>query len=122
MDSIELCARFSYVTNKLEYCGPKSSTKTIYQYLTKDKNLAKDVKTTLEKFEGLMPYFSEMGGFNYKVVEAYWLGNELLENFPKHKMIKIINNLVKRGLPQFIAERIIEKLPSKEFPLRTGIL
>ena len=111
MDGTELCARFSYITNKLQYCGPESCTEKIYSFITEGK-YREDVLEALKKFEGLLPYLSVISDdpFSYKAVEAYWIGNELLDKFTKKDMVKVIKNLVKNGLPQFLGEKLISKL------------
>lgn len=121
MNGIELCTRFSYITNKLGYCGPLNSYNIFLNYLKNKKN-EDQVKKQLLKFEGLGPYLSsiaEKSGkeiFDYNVVEAYWIGNELLDNFNDEDMKNIIKKLIQHGLPKSFGEKLTQKMPSGFFP------
>ncbi|MBS3131139.1 hypothetical protein J4212_01785 [Candidatus Woesearchaeota archaeon] len=82
------------------------------------KNHEEKIKKLLLRFEGLYPYFStiaEASGkdiFDYEVVEAYWIGNALLDKLDDSDLRKIIDRLVKRGLPKSFGEKLKEKMPS----------
>src|SRR3989338_6132626 len=95
MKGIELAARFSYITNSLRFCGPKEASKQFLQYLSKKNN--KDI-------------------FDYEVIEAYWIGNKLLDNFTDDDNKKIIKKLMQRGLPKSIGLDLIKNLPSGLVP------
>ena len=121
MKGIELAARFSYITNSLRFCGPKKASKQFLQYLSK-KNNEQKVKDSLLKFEGLYPYLSAIAEknnkdiFDYEVIEAYWIGNKLLDNFTNEDNKTIIKKLMQRGLPKSIGENLINNLPSGLLP------
>lgn len=116
MHGVKLAALFSYMPNKLKYCGPKDSSAMFYDYLKNDSNENK-VKSLLVKFEALYPYLeiiSEKNNkdpFDYEVVEAYWLGNKLAE-LDKEAAVKLIGMLTKRGLVESIAKELTKKLES----------
>lgn len=124
MDGVKLAALFSYTPNKLKYCGPDSASNTIYDYIVNKKN--KDiVKNLLIKFEALHPYLkiisekNNLEFFDYKVIEAYWIGNKLAD-LNKQAAINLINMLNKRGLLTSIAKNLINKikgLSREEIPL-----
>ena len=86
MKGVELAARFAYITNFLRYCGPEEASKQFNEYIEKQDN-EKDVEASLKKFEGLYPYLSSIAEktgkifTDYDVVEAYWIGNKLLDKF-----------------------------------------
>ena len=121
MNGIELASRFSYITNSLRFCGPSEAYEQFLQYLDK-KNNEEEVKNLLLKFESLRPYFTsiaekaELDCFDYKVIEAYWIGNRLLDNFNNEDMKKIIIKLTLRGLPKSIGEKLIHNMPSGLMP------
>ncbi|MFH1316219.1 MAG: DUF6390 family protein [Candidatus Woesearchaeota archaeon] len=121
MKGVELCLRFSYITNLLRYCGPEEANKQFLHYL-KSKDNEEEITSTLKRFEGLLPYLSTIAKkhnkqpFDYDVVEAYWIGNSLLENFNKAEMKQVIDKLMERGLPKSIGEKVKEKIPDKSFP------
>ncbi|MCP3682430.1 MAG: hypothetical protein GY861_07030 [bacterium] len=116
MDGVELASRFSYMPNKLGYCGPLSE-KIFLDYIENKKNKAK-IKESLKRFEGLYPYLqiiakkNKKSPFDYDVVEAYWIGNSLLEKITKNDLKILIKKLTRRGLPVFIAKKLIENIPS----------
>jgi|TARA_B100001971_G_C18143553_1_gene511735 hypothetical protein len=122
MDGIELCSRYSFITNKLKLCGPEDSYKILLDYIFGKEKDKEKVKNLLKKFEGLYPYLEAIGNkhgldpFSYEVVEAYWQGNELLDTFTKDDMAKLINELVKRGLLRSLADKLIERLPEDPIP------
>jgi len=114
---IELTARFSYITNSLEYCGPKEAGKQIKEYILRKDN-EKYLKKSLSRFEGMYPYLhaiakkNNKNPFDYDVVEAYWIGNSLLDSFNDADIKKLILSLIERGLPKSIGNKLIEELPS----------
>lgn len=121
MDGTELAARFSYITNSLGFCGPDKASSKFLHYI-KDHSNRKEVESALKRFEGLLPYLStiaEKTGKNlldFDVIEAYWLGNELLEKFDNNDMKNIIKKLISRGLPSSIGNELIKNLPAGFIP------
>lgn len=84
MDGLLLCARYSFAPNRLKYCGPDKN-KELFSYLIENKSDPK-LFSILSEFQVLYPYLSFIAHsngiadpFNERVVEAYWIGNELLE-------------------------------------------
>jgi hypothetical protein len=124
MDGVSLCARFSIATNRLQFCGPSDAEPTLYRTITKgsDRDLA---RTALSQFEALYPYLSALGAkhsldpFDERVVEAYWLGNPLLENFTSEEFRRLLQALSRRGLPRATAERLAAHLPGRPIPHHT---
>lgn len=114
---IELAARFSLITNRLRFCGPKEAYQDFFFLLKKQKYDETKLIEQFKKFEGLYVYLGYIGSkFNknplsYEVVEAYWLGNELLDSYSKEDLIQILTKLTERGLPQDYADLLITKLP-----------
>lgn len=121
MNGTELAARFSYITNVLRYCGPKEAGEAFIKYV-KNKDNKEEVAKAIKKFEGLYPYLrtiaeaTEKDYLDYDVVEAYWIGNELLDELGDKEVSKAVERLMKRGLPKSIGEKAIKELP-KGFPL-----
>ena len=121
MDGIELAARFSFITNSLRFCGPEEASGQFVEYI-KSSASAESVKESLKKFEGLYPYLSSIAQLSkkdfcdYEVVEAYWIGNKLLELFDEEGMKEIIQKLMQRGLPKSIGMPLIEKMPKGMVP------
>ncbi len=122
MDGVRLAALYSYKPNKLGFCGPRSAENTnlLYEFLGGDESKKDRVRQYLAKFEGAFPYYKLIAShnsiedpFNEKVVEAYWLGNVLLEKVTSGAIKRMIKKeFVGEGLLSLSqAERLIEKLP-----------
>jgi hypothetical protein len=88
--------RYGYVPCKLGLCGPndKKKFKIIDDFLRGNMKLADKAEKILREFRGAFPYYQLIAKVNKisdpldkKVVEAYWLGNSLLENI-KGKNLK----------------------------------
>lgn len=121
MDGIEFAARFSYQPNKLRYCGPGNANNLFLGYIKSYANKEEVVKA-LKHFEAAWPYYeliakkNKKKPLNYDVVEAYWLGNELLAKVKYSDLKKHILALQKRGLPKSIAEGLAKRLPQGMLP------
>jgi len=84
MNGIWRCAKYAFAPNYLKYCGPDKN-KELAGYLTQSVADA-GLKSMLEKFEAMHPYLQLIAHengigdeFDKQVVEAYWLGNEMLD-------------------------------------------
>jgi len=99
-------ARYAFMPNKLGYCG-SDDNRTLFDYcaaMHTDPGLV----IILQKFEAAYPYLKLIASSNHipdpfdaRVVEAYWLGNELLDRV---------------DLPQFynsLRERFAKRLKPK---------
>ncbi len=83
MDGVLRCSRYAFGPNRLHFCGPDAN-REIWDYLNAgftDFGLQK----LLMGFEALYPYLCHIAHENHiadpfdpRVVEAYWIGNELL--------------------------------------------
>ena len=54
--------------------------------------------------------------FDRDVVEAYWVGNDLLDAFERADFVRLLEALTLRGLPRSMARRLAERLPSRPLP------
>jgi hypothetical protein len=91
MDGILQCSRYAFGPNRLHLCGPDAN-REIWEYLNNgytDFGLQK----LLQGFEVLYPYLRHIAHENYiadpfdpRVVEAYWLGNSLLDRVDRRKL------------------------------------
>ena len=88
MDGILRCSRYSFGPNRLHYCGPdvNAELQAEIEAGATNPNLA----GILREFKTLFPYLKLIAEanniidpFDASVVEAYWLGNELLERVEK---------------------------------------
>jgi len=121
MDGVSLCARFSIATNRLQYCGPKDAEPVLYRAITEDADLDR-ARDALRRFEALNPYLEAIASkhgrdpFDRDVVEAYWVGNSLLDAFDRADFARLLESLVRRGLPRSTAARLTELLPDRPIP------
>lgn len=107
------CARFAFKPNQLAYCGPDQN-KELAEYLEKletDGGLSQ----ILEKFECMVPNLRFIASenkivnpFDEKVVEAYWIGNDLLANTRKPQIYSYLRENTKLMLKDKI--RLNEKM------------
>jgi hypothetical protein len=91
MDGVMRCSRYAFGPNRLHFCGPDAN-REIWDYLNAgftDFGLQK----LLKGFEALYPYLKYIAHehhildpFDPRVVEAYWLGNELLRETDKRTL------------------------------------
>ncbi len=121
MDGRDLAIRFSYITNSLHYCGPSDAALHFLHYLETQDNPT-EVEQRFKNFEGLYVYLDALAKkagkyfLDYEVVEAYWIGNHLLDLFTDEDMKDIVRKLTKRGLPLSFAEKLIQNMPSGFVP------
>jgi hypothetical protein len=84
-----------------------------------------EARASLERFEALYPYLqmiSEAAGhdpFDRRVVEAYWIGNELLDLDWREAYTGLLHRLPSRGLPNSFAMRLLRSLPRNPIPHHT---
>jgi hypothetical protein len=121
MDGVPLGARFSIATNRLQYCGPSDAEPLLYGAIARGERLD-EARRALARFEALMPYLEAIGRkhgrdpFDRAVVEAYWIGNDLLDAFERADFLDLLEALVRRGLPRSVARRLSENLPGRPIP------
>jgi hypothetical protein len=121
MDGFALAARFSLATNRRNFCGPAEAEPTLYRAITEGSG-RRETEAALARFEALYPYLEALGRrhgrdpFAFDVVEAYWIGNPLLDAFGRAEFRPILDALVSRGLPRFVARELDEALPEAAIP------
>lgn len=113
---ILLCAKYAASVNFLGYCGP-DEFQNIIDHLR--ENVAnRELKLLLRQFETLFPYLNLIAKtnkiddpFNERVVEAYWIGNSLLEKVKEADLIFHLreNLLLERKLAKVDFKKLIKK-------------
>jgi hypothetical protein len=98
-----LFARYAYPPNALGYCGA-DETRTLLEYgdaRTSDGGLAELART----FDGAWPYLTLIARANgiadpldARVVEAYWVGNELLDNVTQEALVRHVDDRFRRRM------------------------
>lgn len=87
LDGVARAARYAFGPNKLHLCGPDANAEVL-AYLQEGASDA-GLGNILKGFQTLYPYLQQIAAsngirdpFDPRVVEAYWIGNELLETIP----------------------------------------
>ena len=105
MEGIALCARYAFGPNRLHMCGPDMS-REVLAYISEGEADG-GLTHILKQFQTLFPYLQEIARvnnirdpFDPRVVLAYWIGNELLDNIPVKNLYRhLVDNLeVKKGV------------------------
>lgn len=123
MSGARLAILYGYVPCQLGLCGPENAKKKkiITKYLKGKKNLENEIKKILKEFKGAYPYYQLIARSNkignpldVKVVEAYWLGNSLLDTIKVSEFKKMIrSSFVPLGK---ISETKVKNLPNSALP------
>lgn len=111
-----LCSRYSYPPNSLSLCGPNKKNDLAW-YSTRGKADAGNVQI-LTQFSTLYPYLSFIARqnniknpFDPRVVEAYWLGNKLLDNISPSPFARHLNDGL--GLAKRLKRKSLQSLFAK---------
>jgi len=115
--ALALLCKYSLITNRLRYCGPKDAYKDFFLLLEGKKYDKEKIKKHFTRYEGLYVYLKYVADklnknwFDYDIIEAYWTGNSLLDKFNYEDNKKILVGLTGRGLPKSYGEDLIKILP-----------
>ena len=97
-----LFARYAYPPNALGYCGPPDP-KALVEAGSPDAR-AEDLASVARCFSGAWPYLELIASANAiadpldaRVVEAYWVGSELLEGIPATSLLEAIGRHPESG-------------------------
>jgi len=91
MDGVLRCSRYAFGPNRLHFCGPDAN-REVWDYVN-DGYTDFGLQKLLRGFETLYPYLEHIAHENHiadpfdpRVVEAYWLGNALLDRTDKRDL------------------------------------
>lgn len=111
-----LCAKYSVAPNYFGYCGPDEN-KSLVDHL-KENVADKEVQSILSEFETLYLNLTLIAKenkiddiFDEKVVEAYWVGNQLLQNISSRDYTHLLDE--KFNLEKKLGPKILGKLSHK---------
>lgn len=95
-DGPQLFAHYSFMPNHLGYCGGDDN-KALFDYVIESQTDGGLVQL-LRRFAGAIPYMTLIAHSNGikdpldpRVVEAYWVGNELLEQVGARALTEVVN-------------------------------
>ena len=113
--------RYAFMPNRLQYCGGDDN-RTILEYAVADVREAPLVEM-LRKFTGALPYLALIARrngiqdpFDERVVEAYWIGNDLLERVEAKELYDHLTARYGRELSKRTMDRVAAKAPAGARP------
>ncbi len=113
--------RYAFMPNHLGYCGGNQQ-EVLFEHAAagqSDQRLA----PMLAKFTGALPYLQTIAAahhlgdpFDARVVEAYWLGNELLDHVEASALYRSLEERFGRQLTGATREQVLRKPPQGARP------
>ena len=113
-----LAARYAFMPNKLRYCGGDSNNE-VFNYVAEDYSDG-GLNELLEEFATMFPYLRLIADssripdpLDARVVEAYWIGNDLLKNVDMKNFYRYMvdeQELKKKFKPKLL-EKVFGKIP-----------
>lgn len=119
--ALKLCAAFSRQPNSLGYCGRESAKSAFKTCLIEHK--CEEVPNEVEQFIVLNPYLDTISQatnqpkYSKKVIEAFWLGNDLLNSIKLEHYKLLLDNLKKQGVPDFLIYQAAQNPPKRFIPI-----
>jgi hypothetical protein len=123
IDGILRCARYAFMPNYYQYCGPDKN-KSLFEYCAANY-YEPNLQRILSEFEVMHPYLKLIARenkikdeFDPRVVEAYWLGNDLTEGVMIRNLYRHFteDKNLKAKLKKSLVERVLGILPGKAKP------
>jgi len=113
--------RYAFMPNRLQYCGGDDN-RTILEYAVADVR-EPPLDRMLRRFTGALPYLQLIARgngiqdpFDERVVEAYWIGDELLERVEARQLYEHLHQRYRRELSPRVMERVLAKAPAGARP------
>lgn len=105
MNGLQMAAAYAMKPNELGRCGPSGAHQILFRFVAQDEGTEEEIRTVLRQFPVAMPYYQIIARangiadpFDQAVVEAYWLGNELLERVALRDVAQLIrDDLAREG-------------------------
>lgn len=116
-----LAARYAFAPNRLDLCGPDEN-RAMLDYLAEQAS-DRGLEQVLRQFPGAYPYLSFIAAtnripdpFDRRVVEAYWVGNELLNNVRMEDFYRHLEDRFQRRFPKRLFEAVLGQIPAGAHP------
>ena len=113
--------RYAFMPNHLGYCGGRSSEVLLEH--GSDGRADGRLTPLLAEFSGAVPYLRTIAGangiadpFDPRVVEAYWLGNDLLAGVEAGDLYRSLEERFGRQLPASVRNQVLRKPPQGAKP------
>lgn len=114
--------RYGFMPNRLSYCGPVGDSRTLFDYGIagfSDGGLT----PLLRRFSGALPYLQLIARangiqdpFDARVVEAYWLGNALLDRVDVRQLYDALLDRFGKQLQGRTRDLVLGKAPAGARP------
>lgn len=116
-----LFIRYAFMPNHLGYCGGDEN-EILFEHATEGRPDDR-LGPMLAKFTGAVPYLRAIASangigdpFDPRVVEAYWIGNDLLEGVEAAELYKSLEERFGRHLPARVRDQVLRKPPAGAKP------
>ncbi len=116
LDGTTRFIRYAFMPNKLRYCGGDDNSEMFAYALATIRE--PPLETILRKFTGAMPYLTLIARsnaiadpFDDRVVEAYWIGNELLDHVEVRDMYASLRERYSTRLSPKLMALVANKAP-----------
>ena len=114
--------RYGFMPNRLQYCGPTGENRTLFEYGIEGVSDG-GLPPLLGKFTGALPYLKLIARangladpFDARVVEAYWIGNELLDRVEVRQLYDALAQRFGKQLTGRTRELVLGKAPAGARP------
>lgn len=121
IDGTSRFIRYAFMPNRLHYCGGDNNS-VIFDYAVEGVR-EPPLEAMLRKFTGAMPYLSLIARsngiadpFDERVVEAYWLGNDLLTGVEVRQLHDALLERFSKQLQGKTREWLLAKAPAGARP------
>jgi hypothetical protein len=121
MDGAILAARHSFMPNRLGYCGPDENEVLLDACV--NNRATEPLIAALKGFQAAFPYLKFIAQslgiddpFDYRVVEAYWIGNDTLQRIPPDGFYNHLRERLKAKFPKEQVKKLFEAKPYAPFP------
>jgi len=121
LDGPQLFARYAFMPNRLTYCGGDDH-RALFDYCVAGVT-DPGLRGLLRKFTGAMPYLqliaecnAILDPFDAQVVEAYWLGNDLLQGVEARALVARCAPVISREMRARNLELVLGKAPAGAHP------
>jgi hypothetical protein len=121
IDGTSRFIRYAFMPNRLHYCGGDNNS-VIFDYAVEGVR-EPPLEAMLRKFTGAMPYLSLIARsngiadpFDERVVEAYWIGNDLLTGVEVRQLHDALRERFSKQLQGKTREWLLAKAPAGARP------
>lgn len=116
-----LFIRYAFMPNNLGYCGGNEN-EILFEHAVEGRSDPR-LAPLLGKFTGAVPYLRTIAAangigdpFDPRVVEAYWIGNELLDRVEAGDLYRSLEERFGAHLPAKLRDQVLRKPPAGAKP------